>query len=144
REAVWVRRVCLERRLGEAKALADLFESADPGVVDQATNAARVLMAPVRCREPRLITGAALPFADPKTRSVADALHGRLDRANAQFVSGQFPLAIKAASDIAKEAHDQRLTALEAEALHLLGKIQGRSFLLTEAIATLEQALAAA
>ena len=144
RESVLLRRVCLERRLGEVKALANLFQSADPGIVDQATNASRGLVAPVRCREPRLITGAALPIADPKARRISDALHGRLDRANAQFVSGQFPLAMKAATDIAHESHEAGLTALEAEALHLLGKIQGRSYKLNEAVQTLGLALAAA
>ena len=142
-ESALLRMVCLERRRGEFSALAGVFASADRTVVDQAVSASKLLLAPSRCREPRKLSGD-LTLASPEDRLKADALHARLDVAKARFDSGQFPAAIDAAKKIAEEAAAAHLDSVQAEALNLLGKVQGRSFQLDEAIKSLTAALASA
>jgi tetratricopeptide (TPR) repeat protein len=120
-ELLDLRMRCLSRSRGELAALLDLFAHPDAQLVRKAASAVRQLTPLVNCRDEGLLRSSGRP-ADPALRPQEEKLRADLARANALFLTAQFPPAEGRAARARDEARERGLLAVEAEALILLGK----------------------
>ena len=88
-EVLDLRMSCLTDRLGNVRALTDVFASADNGVVINAVSAAGALPALDECANVAALRAVVKPPADPATRKRVDELHDELARMIALRDSGQ-------------------------------------------------------
>jgi eukaryotic-like serine/threonine-protein kinase len=113
---------CLDRRLTEAKTLAEVFEKGDPGVVERAALASQRLSPVADCSAARARgTSVGAAKADP-------AIVRALGRASALNAAGRYADAIQSAQealDAARtsgQAGQPGQASLEAQALEMIGK----------------------
>ena len=77
-EVLDLRMACLKERLGNARALSDVFAAADGKVVENAVSAAAALPSLDRCADVTLLRAVVKPPEDPATRKRVDELRGEL------------------------------------------------------------------
>ncbi|HZN92070.1 MAG TPA: tetratricopeptide repeat protein, partial [Myxococcales bacterium] len=138
-----LRMICLDRRLYQLGALANLFRSSDAKLVQKSVDAALGLP-PLSSCDASAQSLAAEPPADPAIRARIDEVGRQLDQTRALHVAGRY----KPAGDLAAKA----VTAAEqlgywparAEALYLQGYILDQSGDPQGAVPVLQRALLAA
>jgi eukaryotic-like serine/threonine-protein kinase len=120
------RMFCLDQRLGEVRALVDLFAWADADVVLQVDNAVSGLGKVELCADAETLAARVPPPRDPAGRSRVAAARARLAAAKARADAGKYAAALEGARVAVAEARQAGYRPLEAEALVLLGSLEDR------------------
>ncbi len=126
-EAYYLRMVCLERRLSQARALTEVLALADSEVVSNAVVAASVLDSGATCSGAEALGSAPAPPSGPVLASQVERLRERLAQVQALRDSGQYLRGVKAAEPLAVEARATGYRPVEAEALLMLARLQDRA-----------------
>ncbi|MCB9702087.1 MAG: tetratricopeptide repeat protein [Myxococcales bacterium] len=134
---------CLDRGLGELRALVDALTHDPDALLDNAVKAALKLRPLTSCRDD---PGQALLVrsADPAVVARAQALADRLDEVAARLKAGDVEHALPEAQETVDEAAELGDDATSAEALVLLGSLQSQARDYASAEATLFAAALAA
>jgi tetratricopeptide (TPR) repeat protein/predicted Ser/Thr protein kinase len=138
-----LRAVCLERRLGEVRALVDVLGQADGAAVDRAANAVAALPAVDDCVDVATLSAEAPLPANPVARAAIEELEKALAHARVAKAAGRYPEALEVARATATAGGVLGYRPLEAEALLLQGELE-MSASRNEARETLLQAVLAA
>jgi tRNA A-37 threonylcarbamoyl transferase component Bud32 len=122
-EVLDLRMSCLKERLGNARALSDVFATADGKVVENAVSAAAALPSIDRCADVALLRAVVKPPEDAATRKRVDDL--RVDLANliALGNSGQCSRATPLASRLIADARAMGYEPLLADALYAAAQL---------------------
>ena len=120
-----VRMACLERRLGEMRALVEVFVSPDDKVILEAVKAAQSLEDSARCTTE--LEGAGFEVDDPEQRRKIDDVDRLLARSKAMDVSGQPDRAVEVAATALRSARDlaHRPTLARAAMRHAMLQAKG-------------------
>jgi eukaryotic-like serine/threonine-protein kinase len=120
-EEIMLRRLaCLDGRLAELKALAEVFAGADAKVLQKATEAASSLSAPEACLNVKMLRAEPAPPSDPAEQMRVERLRTQLAEGKALRESGQYKRASEMLGPLVDAAHGASRT-VEAEALELRG-----------------------
>jgi tetratricopeptide (TPR) repeat protein/predicted Ser/Thr protein kinase len=139
-EGPYLTLACLDRGLGELRALTDAFIRDADAVVDDAVKAVYKLRSLEECRErPEAGLLTAAP-ADPKAAVQVQALAGELDEISALLKAGEYARGVPQARQAAAQARALGHDHTTAEALVLLGSLES----LTGEYALAERSLFAA
>jgi tetratricopeptide (TPR) repeat protein len=122
-EVLDLRMGCLNERLGNLRALSDVFASADGQVVENAVSAAAALPRIDRCADVQLLQAVVKPPEDPSTRRQVDDLRGELARMIAIRDSGQCRRVEPLADQLIARARSLAYEPLLAETLSAAGAI---------------------
>jgi serine/threonine protein kinase/tetratricopeptide (TPR) repeat protein len=117
-EVLDLRMSCLNERLGNLRALSDVFAAADGKVVENAVSAASTLPSLDRCADVALLRAADPPPDDPVVRQRVPALRDELARLVALKNSGQCQAASKNAEGLLAAVRPLGYPALLAETLN--------------------------
>ncbi|HEY7213302.1 MAG TPA: serine/threonine-protein kinase, partial [Thermoanaerobaculia bacterium] len=120
------RMYCLDQRLGEVRALTDLFSHADAGVVEAVDGAVSGLGKIEVCSDTEMLTARVPPPRNPALRSRVEAARSRLASAKALSDAGKHAEALAGAQEAAAAARQAGYRPLQAEALYLLGDLQDK------------------
>jgi eukaryotic-like serine/threonine-protein kinase len=120
------RMYCLDQRLGEVRALTDLFSHADAGVVEAVDNAVSGLGKIEVCSDTEMLTARVPPPRNPALRSRVEAARSRLASAKSLSDAGKHTEALAGAQEAAAAAQRAGYRPLQAEALYLLGDLQDK------------------
>jgi eukaryotic-like serine/threonine-protein kinase len=135
---------CLDRRRDQLGALTALFaKEPDPRVLDRAVGATTELDTIAGCADAAALTFAYPPPDAPLVRAQVDALHARVDRAQALLAAGRGKDGLELARAAVDDARRLGYPPVLAEALTVLGNLE-KEAVPKEAEATLKDALAAA
>ncbi len=143
-ELLDLRMACLDERLKEAGALAEVFAHADADVVAKSVGATQSLTPLAACADRKALLARSKPAADAATAAKAAALRGELGRAKALADAGKYRDAFAAASEAAGAAEALGDRGLWAEALLRRGQVQGTLGGMKEGEATLRRAVSLA
>ena len=116
-EVLDLRMACLNERLGNARALSDVFASADGKVVENAVSAAAALPSLDRCADVAALRAVVKPPEDPATRKRVEDLRGELAQPMALRDSGQCARATAKADALIAEVRAVGYQPLLAETL---------------------------
>jgi len=116
-EVLDLRMACLNERLGNARALSDVFATADGKVVENAVSAAAALPSLDRCADVPLLRAVVKPPEDPGTRKRVDELRTELATLIALRDSGQCTRAMPKADTLISEVRTVGYQPLLAETL---------------------------
>jgi eukaryotic-like serine/threonine-protein kinase len=116
-----LRMACLNERLGNLRALTDVFSKADDGVVQNAVSAAGALPRLDECADVAGLRAVVKPPRDPDMLRRVEALRVDLARATALRNSGQCRAAEAGAGPLATAAQATRYAPLVADTLMELG-----------------------
>jgi tetratricopeptide (TPR) repeat protein/predicted Ser/Thr protein kinase len=116
-EVLDLRMTCLRERLGNLRALSDVFAAADGNVVEHAVSAAAALPSVDRCADIPLLRAIVRPPEDPATRKRVDDLRGELAQLIALRDSGQCLRATPLSSSLIAAAQAVGYQPLLAETL---------------------------
>lgn len=119
------RALCLDARLAELGALAELFATADVGITMQAVDAAARASDLDGCVDERRLA-AWRPWSDPEALRQSSEARAQLARASAYGAVGRYEPAIEAAQGVVALASDLDDPALEASALLVRGQYEER------------------
>ncbi|HLL53489.1 MAG TPA: tetratricopeptide repeat protein, partial [Myxococcaceae bacterium] len=122
-----LRRVCLDRRLKEMKALTAVLSTADSKTVEKAIDAVHALPDLKRCSDTEALTTPVAPPGDERTRAAIDRIASSLAEAKALYDAGKFKQGLDVAQVAANEARALGYRPLQAEALYMLGRFQART-----------------
>lgn len=137
-----LRMQCMDRRLGELKALTSVLATqADAEVVDHAIGAVRAQTELSACDDVTALTQALPRPDDPTVRAADDRVSGDLDKAAALAAAGKYQDALRAISKVADEAKRVGSVHTQARALYWLGHMQSFDGQSAESEATLERAM---
>ena len=117
-EVLDLRMACLQERLGNARALSDVFASADGKVVENAVSAAAALPPLDRCADVALLRAVVKPPEDPATRKRVSDLRTELAKLIALRDSGQCGRAMPKADALIAEVRAVGYQPLLAETLY--------------------------
>jgi eukaryotic-like serine/threonine-protein kinase len=134
---------CLDRRLGEMRALAGALASADSAAVTRAGKAVEALPPIESCADVAALS-AEVPPPDPHLLGAVEALRERHAELRALHLTGRYREALEPARALAADARALAYRSFEAEALLLLGKLQYEMDELAGAEASYTDAIAAA
>ncbi|MHB8874913.1 MAG: tetratricopeptide repeat protein [Myxococcaceae bacterium] len=126
-ELLYLRMVCLERKLAQARALSQLLTQAGPEVVENAVKAANALDSVAACAAGEGLSSAQQPPANPATAAKVEVLRERLAEVKALYDAGQYARGIALCLPLAVEARGTGYRPIEAEAFLLLARLQERS-----------------
>ncbi len=143
-ELLDLRMQCLSDHLKELEALAILFTKADKTIVEKALLATQGLSGLDLCSDTRSLRSQVRPPADPTTRARVEAVRADLATAKAMKHAGKFPDGLRLAEAAQATAASLGYRPIEAEALYLLGDIQGEAGDLRGAEKNLSEAVWAA
>jgi serine/threonine-protein kinase len=143
-EVLDLRMDCLRTRREGADALARLFENADESVLPRAIAAAEALPSPRDCDNVAWLRATVRPPAGGDTRAQVASLRERLTNVRALELAGKFNAAKESALALLPEAERTGYVPVEAEVLHLVGRIHGEMEDVREAERYLGRALEAA
>jgi tetratricopeptide (TPR) repeat protein len=113
-----LRMSCLKERLGNVRALSDVFATADSKVVENAISAAAALPSLDRCADVGLLRAVVRPPEDPATRKRVDGLRVELANLTALRDSGQCARAMPKADKLIADARAAHYQPLLAETLY--------------------------
>ena len=131
---------CLAAAKKEARALTRLFAAADPGLVERAEAATRVLSDPRACIDlERLHRGAAVPD-DPESAARVEALRARLFEARGHDLRGEPNPALRILDDVAAQAQALGFEPFIAEVAALRGELQQSLGAYEDAVRSFEKA----
>jgi serine/threonine protein kinase/tetratricopeptide (TPR) repeat protein len=122
-ELLDLRMSCLSDRLGQVKALSDLFATADASIVERSVQSVESLPTLSRCADAAALRAPIPPPADPTTRRRVEELHPRLAQIGALDLAGKYTEGLALATVAAKDAESLRYPPLEAEAQLKLGQL---------------------
>jgi tetratricopeptide (TPR) repeat protein/predicted Ser/Thr protein kinase len=135
------RMFCLDQRLRDLDALADLFSRADRQIVENAVKASSRLTPLDGCADlPSLTARVPLP-AGSEQRARVEAVGRETARVRALRAAGRYREALAQAAILAREAARLKYPPLLAEALYLRGDLEERTGDLERAERTLRQAV---
>ncbi|MBI3185572.1 MAG: serine/threonine protein kinase [Myxococcales bacterium] len=123
-EVLYLRMLCLDRQLSEARALASLFAKADRDVVAKAVIAAEALPKLSACADPTALSQTVKPPADAATAAKVEALRPRLAEARALLEGGKYERGMELARPLAMEARQSGYRPVEAEAFLALAALE--------------------
>jgi tetratricopeptide (TPR) repeat protein len=115
--------VCLQRQLGEVRALVDVFVEADAAVVERAVAAVERVTAVDSCEDVVALSAAVSP-PPADQRGAVDTVRDRVAGARALHVAGRARQALAIAEPAAVSARATGYRAVEAEALAVLGALR--------------------
>ncbi len=119
---------CLDRRLGELKALSDLFAAqADAKVVDRAVPAAFGLISLKACADADALLAAVPPPEDPVLRAQVESLRVRLAEVSALGIAGKYKQGLPLAKSLVEESMDLPYAPIRAETFYSLGALNAFS-----------------
>ncbi len=118
-----LRMACLGERLGNVRALTDVFEKADDGIVVNAVSAAGALPALDECANVATLRAVVKPPADPSTRRRVDELRDELARVTALRDSGQCKVAESRGEPLIESIRATKYRPLLADALVTVGML---------------------
>ena len=118
-----LRMTCLTERLGNARALSDVFAAADGKVVDNAVSAAAALPSLDRCADVAQLRALVKPPEGQATRTRVDHLRVELDKLIALRDSGQCARAIPKANALIADARALGYQPLLADTLYESGQM---------------------
>jgi tetratricopeptide (TPR) repeat protein len=116
-EALDLRMTCLNERLGNVRALSDVFASADAKAVENAVSAAAALPPLDRCNDVASLRAVIKPPDDDATRARVEHLRGRLAQMIALRDAGQCRRAVPVADALIPEVQAVGYQPLLAETL---------------------------
>jgi serine/threonine protein kinase/tetratricopeptide (TPR) repeat protein len=122
-EVMDLRMACLRERLGNARALSDVFAAADGQVVENAVSAAAALPSLDRCADVPLLRAVVKPPEDPATRKRVDDLRTELAKLIALRDSGQCARAMPKADALISDVRRVGYQPLLAETLFASAQI---------------------
>ena len=141
-ELLDLKMACLDGRLAELGALADVFTGAGAAdVVDSAVIAAAKLSPLAACADGAALRAVIPPPTDPAARAAVAAVRRTVAEAKARGDAGQYDAALPLAADAVTRARALGYPPALAEALHRRGVIEGFAGDADAADATLEEAL---
>jgi tRNA A-37 threonylcarbamoyl transferase component Bud32/tetratricopeptide (TPR) repeat protein len=117
-EVLDLRMACLQERLGNVRALSDVFAAADPGVVLNAPSAAGALPGLDRCSDVALLRAVVKPPDDPAVRKRVDELRGKLAHLVATRNAGRCREALAMSGDLIAAVRATSYRPLLAETLN--------------------------
>jgi len=136
---------CLDRRLGEASAVIDLFAAEpDTQVLDKAIQAAAALGGLELCDDAEALRSVVPLPTDPGARAKIAAMDERLDGIDALRKAGKYPEAIELARAAADEAKDIDYAPSAARALYLVAELERATGDFKAAVTTFGRAAVAA
>jgi len=136
---------CLDRKLGELRALTELFASSVDGtVVDNAVQAVTSLPPIAACADVEALMARVPPPDEPQVRERVAGQRAELDRAGALLRAGKYAEGFELSSRAIEEAEKLAYRPLEAEALGLHGDLSFRLGKYGEAEEILQRAAQAA
>jgi eukaryotic-like serine/threonine-protein kinase len=140
-----LRTVCMERRLKELNALAELLTQADKETVDKAYNSdfTGALSSLKSCADVELLTNQVSVPQDPAVQARIESVRGKLSEARARWAAGQFKAALQIADGAAATAKEVGYAPVLSEALYLQARLQDQVGQSGEAVKTLLQAIRA-
>jgi eukaryotic-like serine/threonine-protein kinase len=138
------RMFCLDQRLGEVRALVDLFARADADVVTGVDNAVSGLGKVELCADAESLTARVPLPRDAAQRSRVETARARLAAVKALTSAGKHAEARPGARAAVAAARQAGYRPLEAEALYLLGVLEDRLAESREAEGTMFEALVTA
>jgi serine/threonine protein kinase/tetratricopeptide (TPR) repeat protein len=118
-----LRMACLNERLGNARALSDVFATADAKVVENAVSAVATLPSLDRCADVGLLRAVVRPPEDAATRRRVEQLRGELAKMIALRDSGQCSRASDEASVLIPAVREVGYRPLVADTLFAAGLI---------------------
>jgi tetratricopeptide (TPR) repeat protein len=126
-ELLYLRVVCLERKLAQARALVGVLASAGPDVVANAAKAAGALEPVAACGDGGALASAQKPPADAATAARVEVLRERLAEVKALYDAGQYARGVALLLPLTQEARASGYPPLEAEAFLLLARLQEKT-----------------
>ncbi|HXJ22099.1 MAG TPA: tetratricopeptide repeat protein [Polyangia bacterium] len=139
-EVLDLRMSCLNERLSGLRALAQVFESANGDVVQNAVSASGLLPSLERCSDVALLRAIVKPPEESEIQSKVDDLRQRLADLKARFDAGRWKEALREAPDLIERARAVKYDPLIAEALALDGFMNEKAFQGRSAEAALAEA----
>jgi tetratricopeptide (TPR) repeat protein len=124
-ELLDLRMACLADRRTELKTLADLFASADPGVVQHAAQSAQSLPGMQSCADVAALKAPIPPPRDPHTAERVTVIREELARAEALEVAAKFDDGLKIGQVGLEEARPLGYPPILAEAQLRVGRLLG-------------------
>jgi tRNA A-37 threonylcarbamoyl transferase component Bud32/tetratricopeptide (TPR) repeat protein len=122
-EVLDLRMACLQERLGNVRALSDVFAAADGNVVENAVSAAAALPALDRCADVPLLRAVVKPPEDPATRKRVGDLRRDLAQLNALRDSGQCARAAQKADRLISDVRAVGYPPLLADTLYASAQV---------------------
>ncbi|HWB81161.1 MAG TPA: serine/threonine-protein kinase, partial [Nannocystaceae bacterium] len=113
---------CLERRLDELAATAEVLAAADTEVVRNAAETVSRLTPLAPCTDDDALREELPPPNSPEQRAEIERIRAELARVQAWIYAGRFVLAAERARELADEARALAYAPLEAEAQYVLGE----------------------
>lgn len=135
------RMLCLDQRLSDVEALANLFRHADAEVVEKAVAAASALPGVAGCGDIEALRSRVPLPTDPAVRRQVAAVGQDLARGRALRSAGKYREGLEVAREASRKAEKIPYRPLQAEALYLLGDFQERTGEVAISEATLRQAV---
>ena len=126
-EVLDLRMSCLNERLGEVRALSDVFAQATGEVVENAVSAANALGSLSRCSDVPLLRAVVRPPEDKVTQARVGELRQRLAKLKASFDAGRWKEVLGSAPALVAQSRELGYQPLVAESLALLGTISYKS-----------------
>ena len=123
-EGPYLTMACLDRSLGELRALTDAFIGDAEVVIGNAVKAAYKLRSFEECRERPMLALLPMPPSDPATAVQVQALAGKLDEISALLKAGEVASGIPRAREAAAQARALAHDHTTAEAMVLLGSLE--------------------
>ena len=135
-----LRMTCLDRHLGELRAVVDVLSGdVDGGVVSKAPEATASISDLVVCADVERLGKAAPEPDDPATRARRDEIRDGLTRARAATLAGKYEQSHHLASEAVATSRELKADGLLAEALDILGRNHSAQLQLPEAERHLHQ-----
>jgi serine/threonine-protein kinase len=135
---------CLRERLSSVRALADVFATADTGVVDNAVAAASALPALDRCADVAMLRAVIRPPDDPAVLAKVAAARDEMAKLGALADSGRCEQAKITGASLLASAQAIGYRPLTAEVHYTLGRLTDTCVDPAEAVRNLEDAVLAA
>jgi tetratricopeptide (TPR) repeat protein len=123
-ELLDLRMQCLLQRRAELKALVDLFAAADGKLVQKSTEAAKALTPLDDCSNAEALKAPVKPPTEPTTRARVEEMRNSMAKATALLNAGKYAEGSQLATELVDQAKAIHYRPMEAEALHLLGRLQ--------------------
>jgi tetratricopeptide (TPR) repeat protein len=123
-ELLDLRMSCLSRRLGELRALSEVFRQADARVVQRAVSAVYALTPVSLCADAEALKSRAEVPKDPALRAKIDAVQAALDRTKAHIDTGKWKEGLAIARESLSQARAIGSRPLEADALHFVAGLE--------------------
>jgi serine/threonine protein kinase/tetratricopeptide (TPR) repeat protein len=125
RELLNRRDLCLERRLGELRALTEVLAAGpDPAVLSKASQASASLSPIAYCADDKALTAQVQPPADPTLRARVKALEPRVNRLDALLAAGKAKEGRPEGEALLAEVSDLAYAPMRAQIHYQVGRLR--------------------